>query len=196
MSKCGAETEVYSRVVGYHRPVKNWNKGKREEFKDRKIFALPPSSSAGVLFLMTFLLITSAGCSTANSAIRSASGKNVSADGFLTYQSITTGATENSPTPSVHLVTGSLEYNSMLVSVPDGFHVPDAGNYRSKRSVSIWNSDSVSESRSFSFTASSAESAKAILEKLLELDASRGGGEQGALLGVSRASGSTGNAEE
>ena len=171
MAKFRAETEVYSRVVGYHRPVKNWNKGKREEFKARKVFALP-SSSATVIFFMTFFLMLSAGCSTANSAIRSASGKNVSADGFLAYQSITTGAMENSPTPSVHLVTGSLEYNSMLVSVPDGFHVPDAGNYRSKRSVSIWNSDSVSESRSFSFTASSAESAKAILEKLLELDAS------------------------
>lgn len=171
MAKCGAETEVYSRVVGYHRPVKNWNKGKREEFKARKVFALPPSSSAAVLFFMAFFLMLSAGCSTANSAIRSASGKNVSADGFLTYQSITTGATENSPAPSVHLVTGSLEYNSMLVSVPDGFHVPDAGNYRSKRSVSIWNSDAFSESRSFSFTASSAESAKAILEKLQELDA-------------------------
>ena len=80
---------------------------------------------------------------------------------------------ENSPTPSVHLVTGSLEYNSMLVSVPDGFHVPDAGNYRSKRSVSIWNSDAFSESRSFSFTASSGESAKAILEKILSIDSSK-----------------------
>jgi len=38
MSKCGAECEVYSRVCGYHRPVKNWNKGKREEFKDRKAY--------------------------------------------------------------------------------------------------------------------------------------------------------------
>ncbi len=28
--------EVYSRVVGYYRPVANWNDGKREEFKDRK----------------------------------------------------------------------------------------------------------------------------------------------------------------
>lgn len=27
--------EVYSRVVGYYRPVNNWNDGKREEFKDR-----------------------------------------------------------------------------------------------------------------------------------------------------------------
>ena len=38
MAKCGAETEIYSRVVGYFRPVKSWNKGKREEFKDRKTF--------------------------------------------------------------------------------------------------------------------------------------------------------------
>ena len=30
--------EVYSRVVGYLRPVDNWNEGKREEFKDRKLF--------------------------------------------------------------------------------------------------------------------------------------------------------------
>lgn len=28
--------EVYSRVVGYYRPVANWNDGKREEFEDRK----------------------------------------------------------------------------------------------------------------------------------------------------------------
>lgn len=32
--------EVYSRVCGYHRPVKNWNKGKKEEFKDRREFAV------------------------------------------------------------------------------------------------------------------------------------------------------------
>ncbi len=30
--------EVYSRVVGYLRPVKEWNKGKREEYKQRKEF--------------------------------------------------------------------------------------------------------------------------------------------------------------
>lgn len=34
--KCGSECEVYSRVVGYLRPVSNWNDGKKEEFKDRK----------------------------------------------------------------------------------------------------------------------------------------------------------------
>ena len=30
--------EVYSRVVGYLRPVNQWNRGKQQEFKDRKMF--------------------------------------------------------------------------------------------------------------------------------------------------------------
>ena len=38
MSKCGKLCEVYSRVCGYIRPVANWNRGKKEEFKDRKVF--------------------------------------------------------------------------------------------------------------------------------------------------------------
>ena len=33
--------EVYSRIVGYLRPVQNWNKGKREEFGDRKVYETP-----------------------------------------------------------------------------------------------------------------------------------------------------------
>ena len=38
MAKCGQKNEVYSRVVGYFRPVADWNKGKKEEFKQRKTF--------------------------------------------------------------------------------------------------------------------------------------------------------------
>lgn len=36
--KCGEETQIYSRVVGYFRPVRNWNDGKREEFRHRLEF--------------------------------------------------------------------------------------------------------------------------------------------------------------
>jgi ribonucleoside-triphosphate reductase len=36
--RCGSECEVYSRVVGYLRPVKQWNKGKKEEFRERKTY--------------------------------------------------------------------------------------------------------------------------------------------------------------
>lgn len=38
--ECGKDTEIYSRVVGYFRPVKQWNKGKQEEYKNRKEFVL------------------------------------------------------------------------------------------------------------------------------------------------------------
>lgn len=36
--KCTAQVEVYSRVVGFFRPVQQWNRGKREEFRERKTF--------------------------------------------------------------------------------------------------------------------------------------------------------------
>ncbi len=41
-SVCQQETEVYSRVVGYLRPVKQWNDGKRAEFGMRKTFNVTP----------------------------------------------------------------------------------------------------------------------------------------------------------
>jgi len=37
--KCGRTCEVYSRVVGYLRPIQQWNKGKRAEYSRRKVFA-------------------------------------------------------------------------------------------------------------------------------------------------------------
>lgn len=36
----GSETEVYARIVGYYRSVKNWNKGKRDEYNQRKMYVL------------------------------------------------------------------------------------------------------------------------------------------------------------
>jgi ribonucleoside-triphosphate reductase len=45
-SICGAETEVYSRVVGYLRPIKQWNDGKKAEFRMRKAFKMDSSPVA------------------------------------------------------------------------------------------------------------------------------------------------------
>ncbi len=39
--KCGAKCEVYSRIVGYLRPVDNWNIGKQEEFRERLPYNIP-----------------------------------------------------------------------------------------------------------------------------------------------------------
>ena len=40
---CGEEAEVYSRITGYYRPVKNWNDGKAQEYKDRKVYDIANS---------------------------------------------------------------------------------------------------------------------------------------------------------
>jgi len=39
--------EVYSRIVGYLRPVDNWNTAKQQEFKDRKVFTPPQEADHG-----------------------------------------------------------------------------------------------------------------------------------------------------
>ncbi len=41
--ECGEKTEVYSRITGYYRPVQNWNDGKSQEFKDRKVYDIENS---------------------------------------------------------------------------------------------------------------------------------------------------------
>jgi len=42
--ECGEATEVYSRITGYYRPVKNWNAGKTQEFKARKVYDIDGSA--------------------------------------------------------------------------------------------------------------------------------------------------------
>ncbi len=40
---CGGNTEVYSRITGYYRPVRNWNDGKTQEYKERKVYNIETS---------------------------------------------------------------------------------------------------------------------------------------------------------
>ncbi len=40
---CHEKTEVYSRITGYYRPVQNWNEGKAEEFRERKVYDIETS---------------------------------------------------------------------------------------------------------------------------------------------------------
>ncbi len=40
---CGAKAEVYSRITGYYRPVQNWNEGKSQEYKNRKLYDIKHS---------------------------------------------------------------------------------------------------------------------------------------------------------
>ncbi len=40
---CGEPAEVYSRITGYYRPVQNWNDGKTQEYKERKVYSIAAS---------------------------------------------------------------------------------------------------------------------------------------------------------
>ena len=44
---CHGKTEVYSRITGYYRPVQNWNEGKSQEYKNRKIYDMKNSHLNG-----------------------------------------------------------------------------------------------------------------------------------------------------
>ena len=46
---CGKKTEVYSRITGYYRPVQNWNDGKTQEYKDRKVYDIGNSVLKGTV---------------------------------------------------------------------------------------------------------------------------------------------------
>ena len=57
-------TEIYSRVAGYFRPLKQWNRGKQEEFKERKNYnyhnkiTQPPQSHLAIIFIFITLLFS------------------------------------------------------------------------------------------------------------------------------------------
>ena len=44
---CGAKAEVYSRITGYYRPVQNWNEGKSQEYKNRRLYDVANSKFKG-----------------------------------------------------------------------------------------------------------------------------------------------------
>jgi len=77
--ECGEEAEVYSRITGYYRPVKNWNEGKTQEFKDRKVYDIAESelqpavcSSETKEELLLFTTPTCANCAMTKKALSEA----------------------------------------------------------------------------------------------------------------------------
>ncbi len=77
--ECGEETEVYSRITGYYRPVKNWNEGKSQEFKDRKVYNVVESNMEPTICalaqnkeLLLFTTSTCANCSMTKKALAEA----------------------------------------------------------------------------------------------------------------------------
>ncbi len=132
MSKCGEKTEVYSRqrVTGYYRPVSAWNKGKKEEFAERKAYKVVCAFFA----LATAVLL--AGCGTAQTLAQGVSEKSLSGSGTVAIQRVGIDDETKTPVLKSTVITGD------YASARNGDY---AFQYRRRKSPSIFNKDAVTE---------------------------------------------------
>lgn len=87
----GTETEVYARIVGYYRAVKHWNKGKRDEFDQRKMFTLEDSKEYDITAADT-------GCAFgSNPAVKVSTENPVMATESVAYEMYTRKTCPNCP---------------------------------------------------------------------------------------------------
>ena len=164
MGKCNAVCEVFSRVTGYFRPVANWNKGKKQEFMERKMYRVVGRT---VTLLEAFILaaIFLAGCSTtAKNVTASAAGKNLGLDGYVMLGELET-ANPDTATPQGRLIIGRVTYKSRKVGIPADQKVPTAGFFKATRTKSFFGTEE--QIIEYDFTAGSdADAEKAV--KVLE----------------------------
>ena len=161
MAKCEAKCEVYSRVCGYFRPVSNWNKGKQEEFKERKVFRkLGLVGLVGLVGLLT-------GCATTTRSITaSASGKNLDLSGYVMLGEIEM-ANESTATPQGRMIMGRVTYKSRKVGIPADQKVPNSGNFRATQTTGLFGTKELIIE--YDWTAGSDAEAKAAEEKMAKL---------------------------
>lgn len=129
MDKCGEKCEVYSRVTGYFRPVSNWNKGKKQEFEDRKTFKV-----VSVLAALAALCLT--GCKTSQTLAQGVAEKSLSGSGTVAIQRVGVDPETKTPVLKSTVITGD------YASARNGDY---AFQYRRRKSPSIFNADAITE---------------------------------------------------
>ena len=162
--KCGEKCEVYSRVCGYLRPVYHWNKGKKEEFRERKKFAIPGALMA-LLAALVFLPALTGCASTMHGVTDSAGGKNLNLDGYVMLGELETANPETG-TPNGKLIIGRVTYKSRKVGIPADQKVPTAGYFKSTKTKSFFGTEE--EIIEYDFTAGSDADAKEAMRILEE----------------------------
>lgn len=111
----GTTTEVYARIVGYYRSVRNWNRGKREEYNHRKLFV---SDEARII---EHLPADSCDCTVRPVEIDSAEIEAVTPGGKVRYELFVRKTCPNCP--PVKECCSHLPVSGELVDVdsPEGF---------------------------------------------------------------------------
>ena len=162
MEKCGEKCEVYSRVTGYFRPVANWNKGKQEEFKARKVYRVARASAA-LFGLLAPTLMT--GCGAVKTLAEGIAEKSLSGSGTVSIQRVGVDPETNTPVLKSTVVTGD------YASARGGDY---ALQYRRRKSPSIWNKDAVTEEVTINYIGTREQAAVAL--ELVKQDVAASGG--------------------
>ncbi len=97
---CGEKTEVYSRITGYYRPVQNWNDGKSQEYKDRKVYNIAAS-------------VMEKKQSTIQEAVAEMATNNALSDGYYLF---TTATCPNCKIACSVLDRAGISYNKLLAN--------------------------------------------------------------------------------
>lgn len=106
----GTETEVYARIVGYYRSVRNWNKGKRDEYDHRKMFiydnkTLPERAAA-----------------TENSSTVSAVTETVCSDNPVRFEMFVRSTCPNCPPVKEYMTQVTIPGKTFDVDSEEGFN--------------------------------------------------------------------------
>jgi len=110
-SECDETTEVYSRITGYYRPVQNWNAGKTQEYKARKVYDVSGASWAPDIVSAT---AASAAATTVATAEPDIAGKPNKAD--CSFMLVTTAQCPNCVTVQSFMNDANIEYDIVDVS--------------------------------------------------------------------------------
>ena len=161
MEKCGKKCEIYSRVCGYFRPVSNWNKGKREEFKDRKAYLIKNSRflSIGEVVCAIFALFGASGCATETIA-QGITTKNVSGNGTVIESHVGINTDTKIPELKTLFISGD------IATVKAG---TNQISYREESSASVWNASSVTKKRFLAITVTDAGDVPAAIRAVAEV---------------------------
>lgn len=158
---CHEKCEIYSRVCGYFRPVSNWNKGKKEEFQDRKVFHIGPISPIGRMRIVAaaFAARMLSGCATETIA-QGITTKNVSGNGTVIDSHV--GINPDNKIPELRTVFISGD----IATVKAG---TNQVSYREESSASIWNASSVTKKRFLAITLTDAGDVPAAIRAVAEV---------------------------
>ena len=120
----------------------------------------PPAFGLILLAAVMVILILTGCASTANKVTASASGKNLTLDGFVTLGEVEMNNPETG-TPEGKMIIGRLSYKSRKVGIPTDQRVPTTGYFKRTKTKSFFGTEE--EITEFDFTAGSdAEAAKAM----------------------------------